>query len=239
MLFLVQAWAPSVNFAMSLICSLVFGSRGCRTSSLLGNRPNIEDSVRRAAECQQEVEAAHPVPAWGRWKRNASRIVTRMMFLPLRCRLIILLRCRLTMTRLLLLQCRRIMTRMSRSCLHHQPAQGTWACCQHPYRSGQNQRACSDFSVSRHRRRVPLHLSRTQGTWSCRQRPHWSGQNQRVCSDFSVSRHRHPDRRVPSQGTSTRSCRQRHPDRRVPSHPRLPTCRGAPRGGGHRHRRVP
>ena len=25
------------------------------------------------AECQQEVEAAHPAPAWGRWKRNASR----------------------------------------------------------------------------------------------------------------------------------------------------------------------
>ena len=24
------------------------------------------------AECQQEVEAAHPAPAWGRWKRNAS-----------------------------------------------------------------------------------------------------------------------------------------------------------------------
>ena len=24
------------------------------------------------AECRQEVEAAHPAPAWGRWTRNAS-----------------------------------------------------------------------------------------------------------------------------------------------------------------------
>ena len=23
-------------------------------------------------ECQQEAEAAHPAPAWGRWKWNAS-----------------------------------------------------------------------------------------------------------------------------------------------------------------------
>ena len=149
LLFLVQVWAPSANFAMSLICSLVFGSRGaqgwvgaagtwCGAEQVLvltvhasrKRTPPIQRQLGGGgsgmlvkAECQQEVEAAHPAPAWGRWKRNASRkrkrglcrpIVTWMIFLPLRCRLIILLRCRLTRTRLLLLRCRRIMTRTSR-----------------------------------------------------------------------------------------------------------------------------
>ena len=39
------------------------GSGSCPSSASLGAVD---------AECRQEVEAAHPAPAWGRWMRNAS-----------------------------------------------------------------------------------------------------------------------------------------------------------------------
>ena len=37
-----------------------------------GSRPSSASSGAVEAECQQEAEAAHPAPARGRWKRNAS-----------------------------------------------------------------------------------------------------------------------------------------------------------------------
>ena len=70
MLFLVQAWAPSANFDMSLICSLVFGSRGVPKAGL-APQAGLQE-VMKARSCQQEAEAAHPAPARGRGKRNAS-----------------------------------------------------------------------------------------------------------------------------------------------------------------------
>ena len=38
-----------------------------------GSRPSSASSGAVEAECQQAAEAAHPAPARGRWKRNASR----------------------------------------------------------------------------------------------------------------------------------------------------------------------
>ena len=61
LLFLVQAWAPSANFAMSLICQQEVDAAHPAPARGRGKRNVVK------AECQQEVEAAHPAPAWGRW----------------------------------------------------------------------------------------------------------------------------------------------------------------------------
>ena len=58
---------------MSLICSLVFGSRGCPRLGLRHrNMVRRRTSSCAHRSCQQEVEAVHPVPARGRGKRNAG-----------------------------------------------------------------------------------------------------------------------------------------------------------------------
>ena len=78
MLFLVQAWAPSANFDMSLTCSLVFGSRGVPKAGLApqehaaepneflcspfmpagsGSCPSSASSGAVEAKCQQAAEA--------------------------------------------------------------------------------------------------------------------------------------------------------------------------------------
>ena len=47
-------------------------SSGVGVAGGSGSRPSSASSGAVEAECWQDVEAAHPAPARGRWKRNAS-----------------------------------------------------------------------------------------------------------------------------------------------------------------------
>ena len=63
--------AVTVLLLLPTLCVLWYVAQGGVPKAGLAPQAGLQE-VMKARSCQQEAEAAHPAPARGRWKRNAS-----------------------------------------------------------------------------------------------------------------------------------------------------------------------